>query len=109
MDLERMRNILGRVEDINFTAHAKFRLEQRIEIDESMIIGNLRKPRKMVSAEIQQKGAGGVVYAVYFRKSNKYELKVVFSIDKRTLNIITAHIQNIRRRKANEKWLRKRR
>ena len=50
----------------------------------------------------------GHKYGLLFRKSNKYDLKIVISIKNKTLNVVTTYIQNRKRRKRLEKWLKMR-
>lgn len=47
----------------------------------------------------------GHKYALLFSKSNKYDLKIVVSIKEKRLNVVTAHIQNIKKRKVYQEWL----
>jgi len=107
MNVEEMREKLKSVETITFSKHfyePKVRLRG---INESEVTYNIRNPMKLEVVEDQGKDVKGYKYGLLFHKSNKYDLKVVVSIKDKSLNVITSYVQNKRRRKVFEKWLRK--
>jgi hypothetical protein len=61
----------------------------------------------LIDVEDQGDEEKGHKYAILFSKSNKYDLKVVISVKDKNVNVITAHIQNIKRRRLFGKWLKK--
>lgn len=44
-------------------------------------------------------------YGLIFKLFSNYDLRIVIAIEGKDIKVITAHIQNIRRRKAYKKWL----
>jgi len=92
---------------ITFSKHffePKVRLRK---LDEKEIIRNLRAPIKLEFVEDQGSNRRGHKYMLLFHKSNKYDLKIVVSFKGRGVNVITAHVQNKKRRKVYEKWLKR--
>lgn len=109
MELSEIKRILKTIETITFSKHFQ---EPKVKlrcISEEEITSNLKEPDKLLSAEDQGEEPQGHKYALLFSKSNKYDLKVVISIKDKSLNVITSHIQNIKRRKVYEQWLEKQR
>lgn len=108
MELSEIKKILKMIETITFSKHFYEKVRLR-GISEEEIVSNLREPDKLLFAEDQGEEPQGHKYALLFSKSRKYDLKVVISIKNKSLNVITSHIQNIKRRKVYEKWLEKQR
>mgnify|MGYP000108938152 CR=1 FL=1 len=109
MKVNKMREALKTVETITFSKHfyePKVRLRG---ISEEEVIKNLKKGNRLIVVEDRGEEPKGHKYALLFKKSNKYDLKVVVSLKGKNLNVITAHIQSIKRRKVYEKWLERRR
>jgi len=108
MDICEAKKILCYVEKVSFTKH--FQAKSAIRgIDHKDISALLASHDRLIDAEDQGEDDKGHKYALLFSKSNKYDLRVIVSIKGGNLNVITAHFQNIKRRKAYEKWLGKRR
>ena len=102
-----MKRKLQSVADISFSGHffePKVRLRK---IDGKEIIQNLKSPKRLEFVEDQGSDSRGHKYMLLFRKSNKYDLKIIVSFKRKKLNVITTHIQNKKRRKVYEKWLKK--
>ncbi len=107
MEIEEIKKILKTITTISFSKHfhePKVRLRG---ISEDEITTNLKNPNKLLFVEDQGEEPQGHKYALLFSKSNKYDLKIVISIKDKNLKVITSHIQNIKRRKVYEKWLKK--
>ena len=102
-----MKKILEEIETITFTKHIHEKLKQRSNITKEEIEENLKDSHKLIDAEHQGKEFKKDKYSLLFSKSNKYDLRVVVSVKDKSLNVITAHIQNIKRRKVYEKWLKR--
>lgn len=106
MNLEEMKQ---KLKDIGKISFSKEFIEKAVKIrgiPESEVIKNLKQLDKLIFAEDRGDEEKGHKYALLFSKSNKYDLKVVISIKDNNLNVITSHVQNIKRRKVLEKWLR---
>lgn len=100
-----MKGILKEVESVAFSKHfgeEKVRLRGITEVG---IKNNISSPVKLIAVEDQGEEPKGHKYALLFSKSRKYDLRVVVSLKDKRLNVITSHIQNIKRRKVYEKWL----
>ncbi len=108
MDICEAKKILSKVENISFTRHFQEKAALR-SIDCQDIHSCLALHDRLLDAEDQGEDDKGHKYALLFSKSNKYDLRVVVSVKGNNLNVITAHFQNIKRRKAYQKWLGKRR
>ena len=107
MNVEEMKEKLKSIETITFSKHfydPKVRLRG---INETEVTDNIRNPMKIEVVEYQGEDVKGYKYGLLFHKSNKYDLKVVISIKDKSLNVITSYVQNKRRRKVFEKWLRR--
>lgn len=104
-----MKEKLKSAEAITFSKHfydPKVRIRG---ISEKDIQANLRDPDNLTSFEDQSEDHRGHKYGLLFKKSNKYDLRVLVSIKNKSINVITTHIQNIKRRKVLEQWLKRRR
>lgn len=104
-----MKEKLKSAEAITFSKHfydPKVRIRG---ISEEDIRTNFRNPDNFISFEDQGEDPRGHKYALLFKKSNKYDLWVLISVKDKRINVITTHIQNIKRRKVLKKWLKKRR
>ena len=108
MDIGKIQELLSSAETISFSKHFYEPKVQIRGISEEEIKRNLKNPVKLISFENQGESPQGHRYALLFSKSNKYDLKIVVSIKDKNINIITTHIQNIKRRKVLEQWLKKR-
>jgi|SRR3989338_1199452 len=95
---------LKSAEKITFSNHFSARSDIRgITSDEILEI--LKFPENAQHIEDQGEEQQGHKYAMLFEKSGKYDLKIVVSIKDKALNVVTAHIQNRKRAKVLEKWL----
>ena len=107
MNIEEMKEKLKSIETITFSKHF---FEPKVKlrgIKESEVTDNIRNPIKLEVVEDQGEDVKGYKYGLLFYKSNKYDLKVVISIKDKSLNVITSYVQNRKRRKVFEKWLRR--
>jgi hypothetical protein len=109
MNIQEMQEILKSAETITFSKHFYEPKVQIRDISEEEVRDNLRNPEKLISFENQGEEVQGHRYALLFSKSGKYDLRIVVSIKDKSINVITTHIQNIKRRKVLEQWLKKRR
>ena len=100
-----MKKILREVETVTFSKHFYDEKVRLRGLDEEEIKQYLKELEKLIQAEDQGEELKGHKYALLFSKSNKYDLKIAVSIKGKSLNVITTHIQNIKKRKAYEKWL----
>ena len=108
MNVSEMKNVLKGLESVTFSKHFQEEKVRLRGITEGEIKAHLNSPVKLIVMEDQGEEPEGHKYALLFSKSSKYDLKVVVSLKDKRLNVITAHIQNIKRRKVYEKWLRRR-
>jgi hypothetical protein len=109
MEIGEIQEILRCAEKITFSKHFYDPKVQIRGISEEEIKNNIRNPDKMISFEDQGEDSKGHRYALSFSKSNKYDLRIVISIKDKNVNVITTHIQNIKKRMVLEKWLKKQR
>ena len=109
MDAEEVKKKLISSESITFSAHYYEPKVQIRSIPEKEIINNLKNPDKLLSFIDQGEEPAGHRYALLFSKSSKYDLRIAVSIKDKNIKVITSHIQNIKRRKVFEQWLKKRR
>jgi CRISPR/Cas system-associated protein Cas5 (RAMP superfamily) len=105
MNKETMKEILNKIEEITFSKEFREKVVKIRNITEDEINKNLRQPDKLILVDDQGEEELGYKYTLLFSKSNKYDLKAVVSVKDKKLNVITSHIQNIKRRKVFEKWL----
>jgi len=106
MNAESVKSILGKIEEIAFSREFREKVVKIRNITEDEIKQTLKQSNKLIFAEDQGEEELGHKYGLLFSKSSKYDLKVVVSIKHKRLNVITSHVQNIKRRKVFEKWLR---
>lgn len=102
-----MENILKNIETITFSKHFHDDKVRIRSITEDEIKSYLKSLGKLIAVEDQGEEPQGRKYAILFNKSNKYDLKIVISIKEKRLNVITSHIQSIKRRKVYQQWLEK--
>lgn len=107
MNIKEMQEILKSAETITFSEHFYEPKVQIRGISEDEVKNNLKNPEKLLSFEDQGEEAKGHRYSFLFSKSNKYDLRIVVSLKDKNINVITTHIQNIKRRKVLEKWLKR--
>lgn len=107
MDKETLKKIL-KDKKLFFTKHFLQRAEIR-SIDPEYIKTLLQTLEKLEYVIVQESSESEIKLELIFAKSRKYDLRVIISIKERQkqINIITAHIQNKKKRKRLEKWLRK--
>ncbi len=103
--LDGVKKMLSGIDDITFSRHFHSPKVFNRGIDEGTVVEKVRHPSHLISVQDQGDGSKGHKYSLLFRKSTRYDLRVVVSVKGKRLNVITAHIQNIRRRKVYEKWL----
>jgi len=109
MNVEEMKIKLKSIESVTFSKHY---YEPKVKIRgvlEDEILFNLKNPEKLVYVEYQGEDIRGHKYALLFSKSNRYDLKILVSMKDKSINVITTYIQNIKRRKVLDQWLKKRR
>lgn len=106
-DKDEMKKILATIKEITFSKHFHDEKVKLRGISENKIIKNIKELGRLVYIEDQGKEPKGHKYAFLFSKSRKYDLKVVVAVKGNKLNVITPHIQNIKRRKVYEKWLKR--
>lgn len=106
MDIEKLKSIIKDIgiENISFSSHFGLRSKLR-GIKESDIIDKLGNCDTLLEIEDQGTESRGQKYGLLFKMMSNYDLKIVISIKDKHINIVTAHIQNIRKRKAYKKWL----
>ena len=109
MNVEEMKRTLKTSKNITFSKHYFEPKVQIRDISKTEIEDNLKNPDKLISFEDQGEEPLGYKYSLLFSKSNKYDLMIVVSIKDKNINVITSHIQNIKRRKVLEQWLKRRR
>lgn len=109
MDLDKIKEKLRSTEIITFSKHFYEPKVQIRQISEEEIRTNLRNPDNLIDFEDQGEDPRGRKYALSFKKSHKYDLRVLISIKDKSINVITTHIQNIKKRKVLEQWLKRRR
>lgn len=107
MELNEIRDILKEIETITFSKHFYEEKVKLRAIAEEEIKTHLKLADKLIAVEDQGDEPQGHKYALLFSKSRKYDLKVVISVKEKSLNVITAHIQNIKKRKVYRQWLEK--
>lgn len=100
-----MRRVLKSLKVINFSKHFYDDKVESRGIEAKDVESFLKNPDSLTEFEDQGKDVRGHKYALLFGKSNKYDIRIVVSVKDTSLNVITTHIQNIKRRKAYEKWL----
>ncbi len=93
--------------EITFSKHFSTRSNIR-GITANEILEFLKFPENVKHIEDQGEEQQGHKYSLLFEKSSKYDLKIVVSIKDKALNVVTAHIQNRKRAKVLEKWLKSR-
>ena len=108
MNIDEFRDFITEFTKIEFTRHAIHKLKIR-GIPEEEVIKNLKDPKELIAVEDQGEEKGSQKFALLFSKSRKYDLKVVISIKNGRIKVITAHIQNIKKREKLRKWLKKQR
>ena len=101
-----LKALISKATDITFTNHAEERLRIR-QIPKEEILKRLHTLEKLIEIEDQGKEKGGHKLALFFSKSHKYDLKIVISIKGKKIKVITMHLQNIKKRKRLESWLKK--
>jgi len=102
-----IKDRLRAVEIFTFSRHFQHKAKIR-GISEEEVLSCLKNLQNLSYSEFQGDESQGSKYALLFRKSGKYDLKLVISIKDKTLNVVTAHIQNKKKRKVLEKWLKMR-
>jgi len=87
-----------------FTEHFYERQRYR-KISEARIRERLKDCKDLI--DVQDKGLtehARHTFSLLFKMSDHYDLRVVISIKGKDLRIVTAHIQDIRKRKGLRKW-----
>jgi len=107
MKIDEMKKKLKTTKKITFSKHFNEPKVRLRGITEEDVRSYLEDPKKLEIVENQEHEPKGHKYGLLFRKSNKYDLKIVISIKGDSINVITSYVQNKKRRKVFEKWLRK--
>jgi len=102
-----MKIVLKGIESVTFSKHFSEEKAKLRGITEEEIKDSINSNQKLVGVEDQGEEPKGHKYALLFSKSRKYDLRVVVSLKDNKVNVITSHIQNVKRRKGYEKWLEK--
>jgi hypothetical protein len=87
-----------------FTEHFYERQRYR-KISEAKIRECLEDLKDLI--DVQDKGLtehGRHTFSLLFKMLDNYDLRVVISVKEKDLRIVTAHIQDIRKRKGLRKW-----
>jgi len=107
MKVDEMKKKSKSIKKITFSKHfyePKVRLRGIVEED---VRSYLEDPKMLEIIKDQGIGPKRHKYGLLFRKSSKYDLKIVISTKRDSINVITSYIQNKKRRKVFEKWLKK--
>lgn len=107
MVIEDIRKLLNSTKTITFSKHFYEHAIKIRGISEEEVKNELKCTTKLISYEDQGFDERGHKYSLLFSKSNKYDMRIVVSIKDNNINVITTHIQNIKRRKVLEKWIKK--
>lgn len=107
MNVEEMKELLKSAESTSFSAHVRLKMKIREDISEDSLIEHIKHPESLAYCQYQGKEYGCDKYELIFDKSNKYDLRIIVAIKETSLTVITAHIQNKKKRKRLEKWLKK--
>jgi hypothetical protein len=105
MDIEKFRGLIKEIgiTNVSFSKHFHLRSELR-GIKESNIIDRLKDCENLILIEEQGNEPKGNKYKLLFKYMSNYDLIIVLSIKDGKINVITAHIQNIKKRKAYKAW-----
>ncbi len=105
MDIEKFRVLVKeiRIANISFSNHFFLRAKLR-EIKESNIIDRLKDCNGLILVEEQGAEPKGNKYRLLFKYVSNYDLRVIVSIKDKHINVVTAHIQNVKKRKAYKAW-----
>ncbi len=107
MNVEEMKERLKSIENISFSAHVRLKAKVRNDISEESLTYYLKSPENLIHCQSQGKEYGCDKYELIFDKSNKYDLRIIVAMREKSLTVITAHIQNKKKRKRLEKWLKR--
>ena len=105
MDIEKFKLLVKEigVSNISFSNH--FHLREKLRgISESNIIDKLKDCNGLILMEEKGAEPKGNKYKLLFKHMSNYDLKIVISVKDKHINVITAHIQNIKKRKAYKAW-----
>lgn len=100
-----MKVALKETESVTFSKHFSEKKVRLRGITEEEMKKSLASPMRLIAVKDQGDDAKGHKYALLFSKSHNYDLRIIVSLKDKRLNVVTAHIQNIKRRKVYEKWL----
>ncbi|HVA82547.1 MAG TPA: DUF4258 domain-containing protein [Candidatus Aquilonibacter sp.] len=91
--------------EITFSEHFFEKAKAR-NIRQEDVIRQVKSLEQLVEIADQGDDPRGHKYGLLFKTGlSNYDLKVVISLRSKSLNIITAHLQNVRKRKGYRKWL----
>lgn len=107
MNVEEMKTRLNEITKIIFSKHVILKAKIRDEISEDALLSQLKTPQNLTYCQYQGEEYGCSKYALIFDKSNKYDIRIIISIKENCLTVVTAHIQNKKKRKRLEKWLKR--
>jgi len=86
---------LGECEEIELTHHFEHeRLPRRPNISREMIEDYLSSLEDLIEFEYQEDDNPRPKYSCLFDKSSKYYLKIVLSVENKTIYIVTSHLIN---------------
>ena len=102
-DIELMILTLRKIETITFSKHFNEKAIIR-GINRDSLIAMLKTPERITAVEYQGYENGGHKYGILFNIMSNYDLRVIFSVSGKDLNVITAHIQSIKKRKRFLEW-----
>ena len=101
--IEFMILTLRKIETITFSKHFNEKAIIR-GLNKDSLTGMLKNPEQITAVEYQGYENGGHKYGIPFNIMSNYDLRVIFSISGKGLNVITAHIQNVKKRKRFVEW-----
>ncbi|MDE1869671.1 MAG: DUF4258 domain-containing protein [Candidatus Micrarchaeota archaeon] len=106
MKKEELTELLKPIADsITFSDHFAQKAKER-GISSEEILNKIRSLDRLLLIEDQGDEPRGHKYGLLFGTTlSNYDLKVVVSIHSKSLNIITAHLQNVKKKKAYRRWL----
>ncbi|VVB76982.1 Uncharacterised protein [uncultured archaeon] len=105
-DVELFKGILKSIGEIIASKHFEVKAELR-GIKKAAVIDKLKDPKDLIAVKYQGYGEEGHKYGLLFKVMSNYDLKVVVSINGKVLNMVTVHVQNVKRRKRFLAWLEK--
>jgi len=105
-DQEEFSEFLNIAEKMKLTHHFRVeRLPRRPKISEELIKAHIENPESLLEFQYSDDEHSREKYECLFEKSSKYLLKIVLSVENRTIFIVTAHLVNKSRKNSLEELL----